>query len=66
MTVATTDIEHMPITVVKYVTMVGKAVELAGMMPEINRLNITIESRMVISSSIETNGFVSTDRAVLT
>lgn len=34
---------------VKYVTMVGKAVELAGMMPEISKLNMTIESKMVIS-----------------
>lgn len=36
-------------TVVKYMTMVGNAVELAGIIPEINRLNMTMERRMVIS-----------------
>ena len=30
-------------------TIVGNAVELAGMMPEMSKLNITMESRMVIS-----------------
>ena len=49
MTVATTDMEHMHMTVVKYMTIVGNAVELAGIMPEIKKLNITIERRMVIS-----------------
>jgi hypothetical protein len=47
--VATTDIEHILITVAKYNTMVGRAVELAGIMPEMSKLNITIDSRMVIS-----------------
>jgi C-terminal processing protease CtpA/Prc len=49
--VATTDIEHIHITVAKYITIVGKAVELAGIMPEINKLNITIERRIVISKN---------------
>ena len=31
-------------------TIVGKAVELAGIIPEINKLNMTIESSMVISN----------------
>jgi hypothetical protein len=48
-TVATTDIEHMHITVAKYITIVGNAVELAGIMPEMSKLNMTIDSRMVIS-----------------
>ena len=38
-------------TVAKYMTIVGNAVELAGMMPEISKLNITMESRMVISTN---------------
>lgn len=46
---ATTDIEHIHITVAKYITIVGNAVELAGIMPEINKLNMTIERRIVIS-----------------
>jgi C-terminal processing protease CtpA/Prc len=41
--------EHIHITVAKYITIVGNAVELAGIMPEINKLNITIERRIVIS-----------------
>jgi hypothetical protein len=41
--------EHMHMTVAKYMTIVGNAVELAGMMPEINKLNMTIDRRMVIS-----------------
>jgi C-terminal processing protease CtpA/Prc len=40
----------MHMTVAKYMTIVGKAVELAGIMPEINKLNITIERRIVIST----------------
>ena len=32
-------------------TMVGNAVELAGIMSDINKLNITIESRIVISTN---------------
>jgi len=40
----------MHITVEKYVTIVGKAVELAGIIPEINKLNITIDRRIVIST----------------
>jgi hypothetical protein len=36
-------------TVAKYITIVGTAVELAGIMLEINMLNITIERRIVIS-----------------
>jgi hypothetical protein len=49
-TVATTDSVHIHITVEKYVTIVGKAVELAGIIPEINKLNITIDRRIVIST----------------
>jgi len=41
--------EHIHKTVAKYITIVGNAVELAGIMPEINKLNITIERRIVIS-----------------
>jgi hypothetical protein len=40
---------HIHITVVKYITIVGNAVELAGIIFEINKLNITIERRIVIS-----------------
>ena len=36
-------------TVAKYITIVGNAVELAGIMPEISKLNITIERSIVIS-----------------
>lgn len=54
MTVATTDIEHMPITVVKYMTIFGRAVELAGIIPEINKLNMTIDKRIVISNFNDT------------
>jgi hypothetical protein len=36
-------------TVAKYITIVGNAVELAGIIPEINKLNITIDRRIVIS-----------------
>lgn len=43
--------EHIHITVAKYITIVGNAVELAGIIPEINKLNITIERRIVISKN---------------
>lgn len=39
----------MHMTVAKYMTIVGNAVELAGIMPAIKKLNMTIDRRMVIS-----------------
>ena len=56
----------MHITDIKYITIVGKAVELAGIIPEINKLNIVIESRIVISivSDKEKENEISIDYAL--
>lgn len=49
MTVATTDNVHRHITVAKYMTIIGRPVELAGIIPDISKLNMTMDSKIVIS-----------------